>query len=174
MRTGIELIASEQERQIHEERRGANGEYKYQRGELSSAAANYALASTMCSMQQDNQYNGNPPLYRTDMFDWPFTGASWNPGNQIKMLSIAGAFIAQELEHLIQEQGPDVVFTDDPAPTISPQSLESIHMGDFLPELKDMSRSELRQHLVELNARMEEDNGFKEAIQAELVGRRII
>ncbi|MGH0003567.1 hypothetical protein ACQU0X_26115 [Pseudovibrio ascidiaceicola] len=174
MSAAIELIESEHKRQIHEERLGTGVEPKYQRGELSSAAANYALASTLCSLQQDNQYSGNPPLYRTNGFDWPFTGSSWNPGEQIKMLTIAGALIAQELDQLIQGQGSDIVFIDDPAPTISPQDLESIQMGDFLPDLKDMSRVELLQHKAELDSRIEEDNLFKDAIAAELRVRAVV
>ncbi len=90
------------------------------------------------------------------------------------MLTIAGALIAQELDQLIQGQGSDIVFIDDPAPTISPQDLESIQMGDFLPDLKDMSRVELLQHKAELDSRIEEDNLFKDAIAAELRVRAVV
>lgn len=87
MKTGIELIAQERERQILSEHWSAAHDDMHQDKELAQAAACYALDYTQ-------KYN----LGRA----WPWDSKCWKPTpeNPIKQLAKAGALIAAEIDRL--------------------------------------------------------------------------
>ena len=89
MKTGIELIAEERQRQIEVEGWIKEHDQEHKYGELALAAACYALPDR-------NRSIGEPPIY------WSFEEKDWKPTpeNRIKELQKAGALIAAEIDRL--------------------------------------------------------------------------
>ena len=87
MKSGVELIAAERERQIQIEGWTAGHDDKHTNGELSRAAAAYCLRG------RDPASIG-PPMF------WPFAEDYWKPGGRIRSLVKAGALIAAEIDRL--------------------------------------------------------------------------
>ncbi len=94
MKTGIELIAEERERQIKEEGWTPEHDAKYNYHELARAAACYATPGYLRV-----KINGQP-------CGWPFSKDWWKPSPQDRKRELvkAGALIAAELDRLIQSE----------------------------------------------------------------------
>lgn len=86
MKTGIEVIAAERERQINEEGWTACHDDRYTLGQLAKAATCYLYKND----------DGKPFWF------WPFQMCWWKPtpDDRIKELAKAGALIAAEIDRL--------------------------------------------------------------------------
>ena len=95
MKTGIELIAAERQRQIEVEKWSVGHDDEHDEGQLARAAACYALP--------DNIRQWKLSHYTSLVWNvWPFD-AEWlklTPNNRIKELTKAGALIAAEIDRL--------------------------------------------------------------------------
>lgn len=91
--TGIELIAAERQRQIHEEGHAAADDDDYAAGELADAAACYAMQPLV--REPDGRKCRKPKL-------WPWDAKWWKPtpNNRLRELVKAGALIAAEIDRL--------------------------------------------------------------------------
>lgn len=100
MKTGIELIAEERQRQIEKESWTKEHDAEHQIGVLAKAAVCYALPPlTRADVSPDV---GKPPFW------WPFSKECWKPErNRVRELVKAGALIAAEIDRIQQEQ-PEV------------------------------------------------------------------
>jgi hypothetical protein len=90
MKTGIEIIAAERERQINEEGWTAMHDRQHCGEELATAAACYAL-----------------PRYSRKWFNiWPWHPQWWKPtpNDRVRELSKAGALIAAEIDRLLNDK----------------------------------------------------------------------
>lgn len=101
MKTGIELIAEERQRQIEIE--GFDPGHDRERndyGELARAAASYAFAPFMIDEMREG--------YKTPDPMWPrFWLAKWwkpSPHDRIRELQKAGALIAAEIDRLLAKK----------------------------------------------------------------------
>lgn len=102
MKTGIELIAEERQRQISEEGWTPEHDDDHQEFELAAAGATYALKAAgfpdAPHIIGDNiRFNNEVPL-------WPFSLEAWKPGEPIRDLVKAGALIAAEIDRLQRKQ----------------------------------------------------------------------
>ena len=96
MKTGIELIAEERQRQIEKEGWTAEHDAEHKDGELADAAAYYAMTEETIDFI-DNEWGNDMHLHI-----WPFD-LKWlkrTPDNRIKELQKAGALIAAEIDRL--------------------------------------------------------------------------
>lgn len=93
-RTGVELIAAERARQMHEEGWTAENDDQHTEGQMSGAAACYAIAA--------NELSSKPPYLCSPMPSlWAWSMAWWKPGQcAIRCLVKAGALIAAEIDRL--------------------------------------------------------------------------
>lgn len=112
MKTGIELIAEERQRQISVEGWSPEHDQEHVLGELAQAAACYALPSQRVVMSQPPVVN-NPRsvdeveygIYeetKPGQIHWPFE-TEWykrTPDNRVRELVKAGALIAAEIDRL--------------------------------------------------------------------------
>lgn len=95
MKTGIQLIAEERQRQIEQEGFTPERDKQYKEGELSLAGAAYAVAEDVRGSYQDHVY----PHW------WPWDEKWWKPtpDNRIRELQKAGALIAAEIDRLLNQ-----------------------------------------------------------------------
>lgn len=96
MKTGIELIAEERQRQIEVEGWTAEHDDQHTNGELADAAAVYALNED--SKEYLDEHWGNDNL----LHFWPFD-LDWlklTPENRVRELQKAGALIAAEIDRI--------------------------------------------------------------------------
>lgn len=96
MKTGIELIAEERQRQIKKEGWTAEHDVEHKEGELANAAAYYAMTEDMIDFI-DNEWGNDMHLHI-----WPFE-LKWlkrTPENRVRELQKAGALIAAEIDRL--------------------------------------------------------------------------
>lgn len=101
MKTGIELIAEERARQISQEGWTAEHDDKHTLGELSGAAACYAIAANELSSPTPYLNRPNPSLWPWH-FDW------WKPGKSaIRCLVKVGALAAAEIDRLQRHNASD-------------------------------------------------------------------
>ena len=106
MKTGIELIAAERERQITAEGWSAAHDDEHPLGELSQAAACYAdIAGSIMHGAKVADIKG----YYCDCTgpnpQWPFEDAAWKPSQDpVKNLVKAGALIAAEIDRLQRQK----------------------------------------------------------------------
>lgn len=96
MKSGIELIAAERQRQIEKEGWSAEHDATHVKGELAKAAGCYCLAE--CLREDHSSARAGMPIVRY----WPFSPDWWKPSanNRIKELQKAGALIAAEIDRL--------------------------------------------------------------------------
>lgn len=97
MKNGIQLISEERERQIKEEGWTLEHDIQHKNGELSNAAAYYAMTDDLISFI-DVEWGNDMHLHI-----WPFE-LKWlkrTPNNRIRDLQKAGALIAAEIDRLI-------------------------------------------------------------------------
>lgn len=94
MKTGIELIAKERDRQVTEEGWTSGHDQEHDRGELALASAAYASAELYRRTTSEG-YNNTPHI-------WPWTASSWKPTpkDRVRELVKAGALIAAEIDRL--------------------------------------------------------------------------
>ena len=97
MKTGIELIAEERQRQIEKEGWTKEHDAQHKVGVLAKAAVCYALPPlTRADVSPDV---GKPPFF------WPFSKEWWKPSkDRVKELIKAGALIAAEIDRIQSEQ----------------------------------------------------------------------
>jgi hypothetical protein len=102
MKTGIELIAEERQRQIEVEGWTLDHDKDHDNGEMAAAAAAYAFAPFMDDEIRDGYKTPPSPI-------WPkYWLAKWwkpSPCNRIRELQKAGALIAAEIDR-IQNKEP--------------------------------------------------------------------
>lgn len=94
---GIELIAAERQRQIHQEGWTPEHDQEHIKNELALAASCYALPAECRQMQQCDRtdYRVMVPKF------WPWLPWWWKPStNRIDELVKAGALIAAEIDRL--------------------------------------------------------------------------
>ena len=91
MKSGIELIAEERQRQIDVEKYSAENDSNYTIGELAMAGACYAIPNHIRLFKFDKL-----PYW------WPFGSDSWKPTprDRRRELVKAGALIAAEIDRL--------------------------------------------------------------------------
>ena len=91
MKTGIELIADERQRQISDEGWTPGHDDEHEEGSLAQAAACYAMP--LWSRRHDQQ--GLPQI-------WPWYAEWWKPtpDDRVRELVKAGALIAAEIDRL--------------------------------------------------------------------------
>lgn len=102
MKTGIELIAEERQRQIEQEGWTIEHDAKHTTGQLAYAAACYALPNDVINIHEDRGIFIS--IKRWILF--PF-GIEWwkprqnnHPGQRVRELAKAGALIAAEIDRL--------------------------------------------------------------------------
>ncbi len=101
MKTGIEIIAVERERQIAQEGWTAEHDKRHDRGELAMAAACYAFPKEIIN------YRNNTAFVSLKRFHlWPWHPKWWKPtpDDRIRELAKAGALIAAEIDRLLNRQ----------------------------------------------------------------------
>lgn len=95
MKTGIEIIAEERERQIAVEGWSAGHDDEHNEGQLGRAAACYAMPAEIRKIGGE-QYEVFSFLANI----WPWDSKWWKPtpGDRIRELAKAGALIAAEID----------------------------------------------------------------------------
>lgn len=91
MKTGLELVSEERQRQINREGFGADHDDRHQHGELVTAAIAYATPPDMrCCMDPENHEH------------WPWDAACWKPtpDNRERELVKAAALLVAEIDRL--------------------------------------------------------------------------
>jgi hypothetical protein len=102
MKTAIEMIAEERERQQSEEGWTADHDDTNADGQLAYAAFVYARHAGLLQNAPHDVYvsrAGGPP------FEWPWSAEWWKPKSPISDLVRAGALIAAEIERLMRRGG---------------------------------------------------------------------
>jgi hypothetical protein len=93
MKTGIEFIAEERQRQVHQEGWTPQHDDQHAEGELASAARCY-LHELAARVHRGQPCMSPPP-------SWPFETASWKPKpDVVRQLAIVGALVAAEIDRL--------------------------------------------------------------------------
>ena len=98
--TGIDLIAKERERQLKEEDWPADHDDELIYGELSNAAAVYAMSPEYLNMNIE----GGNTVFR-EVWPWGIEWYKQTMGNRIRDLEKAGALIAAEIDRLLRMNG---------------------------------------------------------------------
>lgn len=102
MKTGIELITEERQRQIEKEGWTQEHDDRHSWQEMLSAAICYCRSSSACHYENNNVtfsggYRPNEGVPRA----WPWEKIWWKPtGDPVKDLIKAGALIAAEIDRL--------------------------------------------------------------------------
>ena len=100
MKTGIELIAAERERQMQVEGWTPDHDDGHKNGELSKAALCYA---SLAEDQVDRKHNDGEQMPPPEFWPWQDWGGDnwWKPSNDpVRNLVKAGALIAAEIDRL--------------------------------------------------------------------------
>lgn len=106
MKTGIELIAEERQRQIEKEGWTKEHDAQHVNNELANAAATYAMdpecREALTKLVYDCELTKIPPT-------WPWSDELYKPSpdDRIKELMKAGALIAAEIDRLNSEKESD-------------------------------------------------------------------
>lgn len=96
-KTGIELIAEERQRQINVEGWTPEHDPLHDNGQLSAAAASYALAPFMKFSIRNGHQAPAKPLWPNN---WEVKWWKPTPNDRIRELQKAGALIAAEIDRL--------------------------------------------------------------------------
>lgn len=98
MKTGIELIQAERERQVSREGFDAAHDDAHSSGEICRAAGCYLAHAEVQSMLDDPSdpisYAGGLPAF------WPWKQGDWKPRDRMRNLIRAGALIAAEIDRI--------------------------------------------------------------------------
>lgn len=102
MKTGIEMIAEERQRQIEKEGWTAEHDDAHTWEELSEAAKCYITSSQAALASKNNvTYDDGYRPGEGKPSDWPWDSSYWKPsGNPVRDLQKAGALIAAEIDRL--------------------------------------------------------------------------
>ncbi len=103
MKTGIEYIAAERQRQITEEKWTPEHDDAHKKGEMAGAAAAYALES--CGFENPHciELKRENVTHRVRL--WPWAEYWWKPsGDRRRNLIMAGALIAAEIDRLNRDE----------------------------------------------------------------------
>jgi hypothetical protein len=99
MKTGVELIAEERQRQIEKEKFSIQHDAKVYTGgnenDLCFAAVSYALPENLKTEWQKKNVG-----HRSNFFPWTKTWWKPSPENRIRELTKAGALIAAEIDRI--------------------------------------------------------------------------
>ncbi len=107
MKTAIELIAAERERQINVEHWTPEHDNAHQLGELAGAAAVYALLA--CGFENPHSIESIRPPVTHKVRVWPWADTWWKPSDDpMRNLVKAGALIAAEIDRLQRKAAPVV------------------------------------------------------------------
>lgn len=98
MKTGIELIAAERQRQISVEGWTPEHDDSHGKGEMANAAACYAATVRVFRSRQMAGRGYEPYTEYSDL--WPWHDDWWKPKDRIADLVRAGALIAAEIDRL--------------------------------------------------------------------------
>ena len=103
MKTGIEIIAAERQRQIEQEGWTPEHDAEHVNDEMALAASAYALPDYCRHIVR--YYDGYPNEVSYPR-GWPWDPKWWKPcpGNRIKELAKAGALIAAEIDRLMNAE----------------------------------------------------------------------
>lgn len=103
MKTGIQIIEDERQRQISIEKWSPEHDDKHSAGELSFAAASYAEHAAYQSCIDGSEYSNVKSDYIPEQ--WPWENSCWKPvSDRIRNLAKAGALIAAEIDRLQREE----------------------------------------------------------------------
>lgn len=104
MASGIERIATERLRQVQEEGWTPEHDDEHMRGELSGAAAAYAMsASAMIAIRSPIAVITEPPPFFQFGDEW------WKPSDDpIRDLERAGALIAAEIDRILRDREQEI------------------------------------------------------------------
>jgi len=106
MKTAIELIAKERQRQIEKEGFGHRHDNTHRSGELCDAAGCYVKAAAKLARGESLQYLLSAVPAGSIGFQWPWEEVWWKPSDDpIRNLVKAGALIVAEIER-IQRSNP--------------------------------------------------------------------
>jgi hypothetical protein len=96
MKTGLELIAEERERQVSKGGWTALHDQGHHRGEIAMAAASYAAcAGAQVRFHRSDMSDIEPPS------QWPWGSKWWKPSDDpVRTLTKAGALIAAEIDRI--------------------------------------------------------------------------
>jgi hypothetical protein len=98
MKTGIELIADERQRQTNKEGWTAEHDAQFQKGELANAAIAYLIAT-----KDDREaYEKGWIAHTRSTAYWPWDRNFWKPKDRLANLVRAGALIAAEIDRFQQ------------------------------------------------------------------------
>ena len=99
MKTGIDLITDERNRQIKVEGWTKEHDKEHSNDTLALAAVCYAIPSELRKYEYDPMQKERIPFF------WPWEKSYWKPSpeNRIKELVKAGALIAAEIDRLLDE-----------------------------------------------------------------------
>lgn len=106
MKTGIEIIAEERQRQISGEGWTSEHDDKHMNGEMALAAKGYAEYAGYQSIIE-GEFNNISKNFIPEM--WPWDKKWWKPSkDKIRNLAKAGALIAAEIDRLERLQQKDI------------------------------------------------------------------
>lgn len=105
MKTGIELIAEERQRQIESEGYSMERDRQYPPEELVEAAIAYAIPEWL-------RWSVKGDTLECQWWPWPQESFKPSPDNRIRELTKAGALIAAEIDRL-QGSGVGMVYNED-------------------------------------------------------------
>ena len=106
MKTGIELIAEERQRQIEIEGYTDDHDFKHNPRDFVHAAKTYLMSSDLTLYSKEfspsnNWHQTNEPFYRNEIErSWPWEQESFKPTSDIQDLIKAGALIAAAIDRL--------------------------------------------------------------------------
>jgi hypothetical protein len=105
MKTGVELIADERQRQIEVEGWTPEHDGQHDKSELSEAAACYAISANEFDAKRHpaGSQIHTPAAWPWDAEHWK-PGKWWTPEGRIRMLVKAGALIAAEIDRVQTRQ----------------------------------------------------------------------
>lgn len=98
MKTGIEIIAKERQRQESQEGWSPTHDDAHKKGEMAGAAACYALSA--CCFLNPQQVEAYREGVTHKVRIWPWENSWWKPKDKVRDLARAGALIAAEIDRL--------------------------------------------------------------------------
>lgn len=106
MKTGIELINEERQRQINVEGWTAEHDDRHNAGEMARAASCYAMQTVYGAIHAGtvDYLEAAPPA---GFLGWPWDEEWWKPKSPVKDLVRAGALIAAEIDRLNRKYPPN-------------------------------------------------------------------
>jgi hypothetical protein len=104
MKTGIELIADERQRQIDKEGWTPEHDDSNRSGNMALAGACYACNAATMTQTATPEMMETYPKFSIQGFRWPFDRKWWKPKSPVEDLVRAGALIAAEIDRLQRKE----------------------------------------------------------------------